>query len=253
MQKAVIDSSFLVCGHRGYAAKYPENTLISYEEAVKTGVAMVEIDIGISADGVLMLCHDGTLDRTSDGKGPVSSYSYGELKRFNMAALFPGLPAQRMMTLEECLIWIRQYPGLMLNIDLKHYGADVARQAAELTDSYGLTGRTVFNGLNGEGLAMIHKLGLFTEGSPEGKYGMENFDALWDGGKIMMDAVCIYWKDISPEYVKTLKSLYGEDIAIWSFGIDTDFSVRLAYENGISLVLANDPFPALAFKKKHNL
>lgn len=45
---------------------------------------------------------------------------------------------------------------------------------------------------------MIHKLGLFTNGSPEGKYGMENFDALWDGGKIMIDAVCNYQKDIPP-------------------------------------------------------
>ena len=252
MKKLMISSPFIICGHRGYPAKYPENTLISYEEAVKTGVAMIETDIAVSADGVLMICHDATLDRISDGHGPVSDYTCSELKQFNMGAKLPDCPKQRMMTLEEFLIWARQYPDMLLNIDLKHFGADVARRAAELADFYGVTHRCVFNGLNGEGLAVIHGLGLYTEVAPEGKYTMENFDALRDGDDYRFDCVCIRWSDVNPEYVEQLKKTYHVS-DVWCWGIDDEERTRNAIASGISLVLCNDPFAAFRVAEEKGL
>lgn len=65
-----------VQAHRGYSERYPENTLLAFRRAVEVGADRVEMDLGLTRDGVVVLLHDRTLDRTSDGRGPVASYEY---------------------------------------------------------------------------------------------------------------------------------------------------------------------------------
>ena len=69
MIRHVFDQRFTVSGHRGYAARYPENTLFSFQAAIELGVDMLELDLHLSADGVIMVLHDNTLDRTTNGRG----------------------------------------------------------------------------------------------------------------------------------------------------------------------------------------
>jgi glycerophosphoryl diester phosphodiesterase len=77
-----------VIGHRGNRAHAPENTLPSLMEAVALGVDAVEFDLQVSRDGVLVLMHDPTLDRTTDGHGPVGAYTAAELRRLDAGARF---------------------------------------------------------------------------------------------------------------------------------------------------------------------
>ncbi len=77
-----------VIGHRGNRAHAPENTLPSLLEAVALGVDGLEFDLHISKDGVLVLMHDVTLDRTTNGRGPVAGYTLSELRTFDAGARF---------------------------------------------------------------------------------------------------------------------------------------------------------------------
>ncbi|WP_353265489.1 glycerophosphodiester phosphodiesterase family protein [Gemmatimonas sp.] len=77
-----------VIGHRGNRAHAPENTLPSLLEAVQVGVDAVEFDLHVSKDGVLVLVHDATLDRTTDAQGPVASRTVDELRRVDAGARF---------------------------------------------------------------------------------------------------------------------------------------------------------------------
>ena len=61
--------------HRGFKKNYPENTLIAFKAAMDTGVPMIELDVTLSRDRKLVVIHDATLDRTTNGHGFVHDYS----------------------------------------------------------------------------------------------------------------------------------------------------------------------------------
>jgi glycerophosphoryl diester phosphodiesterase len=73
----------LVGGHRGNPAEFPENTLASFRSAIELGVDMIECDVHLSADGELVVIHDHTLDRTTDGAGLVVQRTLAELRRLD--------------------------------------------------------------------------------------------------------------------------------------------------------------------------
>jgi glycerophosphoryl diester phosphodiesterase len=77
-----------VIGHRGNRAHAPENTLESLQQAVALGVDAVEFDLRVSRDGSLVVMHDETLDRTTDGSGPVALSSLAALRRLDAGARF---------------------------------------------------------------------------------------------------------------------------------------------------------------------
>ena len=73
----------IIMGHRGAAALEPENTLLSIKKAMEIGVDAVEIDVHLSRDKEIVVIHDLTLDRTTDGTGLVSNYTLSELKKYD--------------------------------------------------------------------------------------------------------------------------------------------------------------------------
>jgi glycerophosphoryl diester phosphodiesterase len=92
-----------VIGHRGAKGRAPENTLAGLREAHRLGCRWVEFDVMLSADGIPVLIHDETVDRTTDGGGAVAAMTYAALRRLNAAARFPALPPEPIPRLEEAL------------------------------------------------------------------------------------------------------------------------------------------------------
>ena len=85
-----------LCAHRGAMSTHPENTLTALEEAVRLGAHMIEFDIQLTKDGALVLMHDSTVDRTTNGKGKVSDLTLAEIKALDagakLDARFAGTP-----------------------------------------------------------------------------------------------------------------------------------------------------------------
>lgn len=95
-------------GHRGFAARAPENTLASFRLALETGVDAVECDVRLTADGVPVLLHDPTLDRTTDGHGPVEAYTFDEVRRLDAGGWKDSAHrGERIPTIEELLALVR--------------------------------------------------------------------------------------------------------------------------------------------------
>ena len=86
------DDYVVVTAHRGFSGKFPENTLLAFDEAVKLGVDCLEFDLRATKDLTPIVLHDETLDRTSDGSGTPNNYSLAELKKLN-ASYFSGAPS----------------------------------------------------------------------------------------------------------------------------------------------------------------
>ena len=95
-----------VTGHRGCKAYMPENTLISFREAFKLGVDVLEFDIQLTRDDVMIVMHDEMVDRTTDGTGAVWFKTLEEMKALDAGVKF-GFPGERVPTFEEALKCIK--------------------------------------------------------------------------------------------------------------------------------------------------
>ncbi len=107
----------LALAHRGGAAEVAENSRAALEHASQLGYRYFETDVHSTADGVVVLLHDPTVDRTTDGRGRLSTYTWQE------AARLRDRSGHRLVRLEEALA---DYPQLRLNIDLKEDAAVAA-------------------------------------------------------------------------------------------------------------------------------
>ncbi len=120
----------LVIGHRGAGGHAPENTLAAFRRGLELGSDGVECDVHLSADGRLVVIHDATVDRTTDGKGRVGDLTLSELKALDAGSWFgDGFRAERLPTLEEVFEVVREAGRergrpCWLFVELKH-GRDV--------------------------------------------------------------------------------------------------------------------------------
>ena len=76
--------------HRGASGTFPENTLSAFRAAIDAGADMCELDVQLTRDGAVVVIHDDTVDRTTDGKGEVAELTLEELKRLDAGAKFKG-------------------------------------------------------------------------------------------------------------------------------------------------------------------
>lgn len=128
------DRRVVVIAHRGNSTVAPENTLASVESAFEVGADMVEIDVHLTRDRVPIVIHDGSVDRTTDGRGLVAEMTLSEIKKLDAGAWrgaeFTG---ERVPTLREV---VRITPsGAMLLLDVKVDGAE--HEIAEAVRSEG--------------------------------------------------------------------------------------------------------------------
>ncbi|EGQ7833708.1 glycerophosphoryl diester phosphodiesterase [Vibrio vulnificus] len=122
----------MIVGHRGVAGSYPENTRVSVQAAIDLGLSWVEIDVQPTKDNVLVVCHDHTIDRCSNGKGRVDAYSLKELQAFDFGGWFDeAFAGEQIMTLESLLNLAAEY-DLGLNIEVKVDNHDVRKVALNL-------------------------------------------------------------------------------------------------------------------------
>lgn len=123
----------LVVGHRGACAYRPENTFPSYELAVEQGVDAIELDVHLTADGVLAVIHDDSLDRTTDRTGRIADLTMDEIHRADPGAGYAAEDGShpfagqglRVPTLPDVLDWLPEGMGLVVEVK--------AREAAEAT------------------------------------------------------------------------------------------------------------------------
>ncbi|MBZ5640708.1 MAG: glycerophosphodiester phosphodiesterase [Acidobacteriia bacterium] len=97
-----------VVGHRGASARAPENTAASLRAGIAAGADAIEIDVRLSADGRVVVLHDATLDRTTDGQGPLVGWSWEDLTRLDAGAWYsPAFAGESLLDLDAALAVVR--------------------------------------------------------------------------------------------------------------------------------------------------
>lgn len=141
-----------VIAHRGEHLKNPENTLAAFAEAARVGADYFELDVRTTADGKLVLMHDATVDRTTNGKGEVARLTFAQIR-----ALQPAVP-----TFDEALEFARGKIGVY--VDAKDI---TAAEVVEHLAKYGLTDKVVI--YSGRILAEVQKLEPHLRVMPEAR------------------------------------------------------------------------------------
>ncbi len=138
----------LVYAHRGARGYAPENTMCAFRKAVELGADGIELDVQMTADGQVVICHDHDIDRTSNGQGLLKDFTLAELGRFDFGSWFgPQFAGEKIPTLDEFLRWFAD-TDLVLNIEIKNgpiiYPGIEARVAAAVEKSR-IGGRVVIS------------------------------------------------------------------------------------------------------------
>jgi glycerophosphoryl diester phosphodiesterase len=110
-------TDLLIVGHRGTVKFAPENTLAAFESAIELGADVIELDVRNTADGYLVVIHDNTVDRTTDGHGRVDEKTLAEIEALSIRSNYPWVPPQKVPTFTEALAFLKG--RIPVNVDVK--------------------------------------------------------------------------------------------------------------------------------------
>ncbi|HIX76474.1 MAG TPA: glycerophosphodiester phosphodiesterase [Candidatus Fusicatenibacter merdavium] len=228
-----------IFAHRGASAYAPENTLEAFQLAMNQGADGIELDVQLTKDGELVVIHDETIDRVSDGKGAVRDYTLEELKKISVSNHFEQYPDVKIPTLREVLELVK--PGTMeINIELKtgiFWYPEIERKVLELVKEEGMEDRIIYSSFNHYSVQKIKEL------SPEA-------ETAYLIGDVMLD-VAAYTKNTGIKglhpalfHVKMadfLKEYKESGIALRVWTVNEKDQIRWLIDEGVDAVITNYP------------
>jgi glycerophosphoryl diester phosphodiesterase len=158
------NAGLLVIAHQGGDGERPSNTLLAFQHAVDIGVDVLEMDIHSTSDGVLVVIHDATIDRTTDGSRRIQDYTFADLQAFDAAYHWPTLDDEEgrptdefpyrgqgvtIPALEEVL---RAFPHLPMVIEIKQRTPSIAQPLCDLLRGTGMTEQALVASFHGESI-----------------------------------------------------------------------------------------------------
>lgn len=149
-----------VIAHRGLPTVAPENTVAAFRKAVDLGVEMLEVDVQQTKDGRLVVLHDKTVDRTTDGEGELPDFTLAELKALDAGGWFgEAFRGERIPTLEEVVETLDATTLLLLEVK---YGSPhqegIEGRLIEFVRRHGLEGRVLIKSFDPEAIKRVRRL-----------------------------------------------------------------------------------------------
>lgn len=150
-----------IFAHRGYSGKYPENTMIAFKKALELEIDGIELDVHETKDGHVVVIHDETVDRTTDGTGEVKYMTLEELQALDAGSKFhPLFKGEKIPLLEEVLQLVAP-TNVKVNIELKtdvhpYYGMEM--KVLKLVEQYNMQNRIIISSFDHEVLTRVHEM-----------------------------------------------------------------------------------------------
>lgn len=241
------ESYIIVAAHRGYRAKYPENTPIAFQKALELEIDMIEMDLNLTKDKQVVVIHDQTVDRTTNGIGYVRDKTLEEIKQLDAGSWFDGqYKDQRIPTLIEFCELIKPYPWLLLNVEIKERTQETVDLAMKILEEYNLIERCVFTCFDA---TILHYMSdtyqVRTQGFPDEL--LDNYNKESNSLEHKLTAVGISMKLLTKELVESYEE---KGILPWSYCPDREEEVERSIAYGVKLMTCNDPVPALKILKQ---
>ena len=237
----------LIYGHRGASAYAPENTLEAFRLAMEQGADGFELDVHLSADGELVVMHDDTVDRTTNGTGLIRNLTLAQLKELDACNGMEQYRGAKVPTLGEVFDLVKDTHHIV-NVEIKAddwFYPEIAEKCLALTKEKGLEDRVIYSTFNHYVLMHLREL------KPDAKLGMLFGDIMirpWE-----------YAQQLGVDYLHPLKmNIYVPDFAegakaagygvnMWTMNDEADILECLKKDVGI---ITNYPDVAVALRNK---
>ena len=238
-----------IFGHRGASAYAPENTLEAFELAARMGADGVELDVQTTRDGVLVVTHDETIERVSDGEGAVKDLSLKELKALHFNRTIPEKQYEktRIPTLEEVFDLLRG-TGLKINIELKNSRTaypGMEERVIELAAKRFALDRVIFSSFSHRSMLRVKELdaGLYC-----GLLYEASLIRPWTyAASLGMNAIHPHFAEVvlpGGECAEAHRA--GIEVNTWT--VNTEEDLRLVLAEGADRVITNFPDRALQLR-----
>ncbi len=235
----------IVFAHRGASAHAPENTMAAFELAVKLGASAIEFDVKLSADRQVIIIHDQTLDRTTNGTGSVAGQPLAALRELDAGSWKAAeYHHEKIPLLDEVLEAVGN--KVYINIELTNYATPfdgLVNEVAPLVKKHGLEDRVIFSSFNFFNLVAVRRLlpsvacgQLILEG---GQGWLQRTAAYF----MRLEAEHPYTTDVTPELVQRMHAL-GRRVHVWTVNDPADM-LRLR-NCAVDGIFTDDPL--VAFK-----
>jgi glycerophosphoryl diester phosphodiesterase len=234
----------LSVAHRGHSIVYPENTLEAYRKAIELGIEMIECDVNITSDGKLVMIHDSTLDRTTNGTGRVSASTWEEIQRLDAGGKFkPEFASVKVPSTEETLLLYKE-TGTLSCFEVKGADSDEANRIAlglvELFVKHNMLDTTFMSSYNHDAVHLAQskcpELLIATERLPD--------DAPANPTEALRQAKSFNAPVLQHQYTvlnaDTVRVLHENDIAVWAWSTTDEPSLVYSIELGADALMGDD-------------
>ena len=246
------EKNIWVAAHRGWSSAYPENTMEAFRAALALDVDQIETDVRITKDGELVLIHDATVDRTTNGTGRVDEMTLAELQSL-CADNQKGEPFQncRIPLFTDLLELVKEHPTITLDIELKEYPTEgheevaysVCDRVLALLEKYGFTDRCVINTFSG-------KLHEYIQGKYGKRYKHHVYFPVEKNGAVTVDPYsyaycCCMFSQEKGKRMATAEEydeMRSKGVQPWAgAGVRDEEGVDEAIAKGACLITCNNP------------
>ena len=236
--------STMIFAHRGASGDAPENTLEAFELAVKAGADGIELDVHICRSGEVVVAHDETVDRVSDGSGRIADMTLCELKKLRFNRTHPEYTEARLPLLSEVFGLLRP-TGLHINIELKNSiiaYPDLERRVLEEAEKEFSLDRILFSSFNHHSMIRVKQLapsvrcGLLYEGV---------FVRPWEYARSLgVDALHPHYSEVvHPGGECACAHEAGISVNTWT--VNTPEAMAAVLREGADIMITNYPAQAL--------
>lgn len=228
-----------IYAHRGASGTHPENTLAAFEEAARLAIHGVELDVHLSKDGELVVIHDETIDRTSNGVGYVKDLTLTELRAYDFGSWFnEEFARESIPTLEEVLKIFQQtthHVNIELKSDIFPYEG-MGEKVLYLVEKMGMSDRVLISSFDHEAVRNFKKL------APHIKVAILTMDVLvdaYDYARIVpADALHIY---LPSAHRKTTKEALLKGAIIRVFTVNDEVNAHALEKRGVHAIFTDFP------------
>ncbi len=233
----------VIYAHRGASAYAPENTWAAFQKALEMEAGGIELDLHLSKDGHVVICHDEQVDRVSNGSGLIRDKTLDELKNLDFGSWFgKAFEGEKILTFDEFLKLIDGWDGI-LNVELKSgiiLYEGLEEKVVDILRAYSRIDNTIISSFNHYSLLTVKKL------EPRLKTGVLYTAGLvdpWDYAKrIGADAVHPLFYSLIPPIIEGCKK---NGIMMNAWTVDQPEYIRALAENGVDGIITNVPDKAL--------
>jgi glycerophosphoryl diester phosphodiesterase len=229
----VVGGQVLNIAHRGASGRFPENTLIAFGAAIDAGAQMCELDVQLSSDGAVVVIHDETVDRTTDGRGAVRALTLDEIKRFDAGVRYGDeFKGERVPTLAEVLALADGRCGL--NIEIKSAG--VERKVCDLIVEHRALVTAMVSSFDWDALAILRhfeprvRVGLLGSQWPARMVGAAfemRAEAINPRSDIVTEDLCI--------------AAHQRNLSVYTWTVDEPDEMRRLIAFGVDGIMTNYP------------